>query len=163
MWALLVSLSAAHAGPAVGVMVGGALPLATDTLSDPGAQLGLYAGYRKSIGPVHLQPELVFRTNTGAAPLEGTEGGSQLSALAGGAVTFLGPVSFGPYAHVGLAVQDIGPVYDAGLMAEFTAVGPLAVGLRLGWQDERVGECPVCELEPAKNWLVGTVTAGLAF
>jgi hypothetical protein len=163
MLALLASLSVAEAGPAVGVMVGGALPLAMDTSSDPGAQLGLYAGYRKSIGPVHLQPELVVRSNTGARPEDGTDGGSQFSAVVGGAVTFLGPVSFGPYAHLGLAVQDIGPVYDAGLMAEVTAVGPLAVGLRLGWQDERVGYCPACALEPAKNWLTGTLTAGLAF
>jgi hypothetical protein len=144
---LLFSMSAAWAGPAVGVMVGGGVPLDRD-VSDPGAQLGLYGGYRASVGPVHLQPEVILRSNL-AAPAAALN--------VGGAVTFLGPISPGVYWHtgVGLIYDEVQPVMDFGALAEVHAVGPLAVGLRVGWQKD--------EPEPvaSDDWLVLHLTVGL--
>lgn len=146
MWLVQTAL----AGPAAGVTA--SLGAALDRADRPalGAITGFYAGYRVDLGPLHLQPELVGRWNGGAA------GAAAL--VLGGAVTVFNPVRVGAYVHTGFGAADGRSVSDAGVMAELALPGPLAVGLRAGWQKDD----PAVR-SPAENWLQVGLTAGLDF
>jgi hypothetical protein len=156
---VLVFLSqAAFAGFQAGALAGAGVPLESPTASEaPGIEGGLYAGYRGSVGPLHLQPELVGRLNSG-----GPAGGVALGAVA----TFGALMNLGVFAHGGVGVVGYNePTFDAGAVAEVRPpLAPVALGLRIGW--ERVsplhfkcGNCP----QPSDQWLMVTATAGVSF
>lgn len=156
---VLVMLSqAAFAGFELGLIGGAGLPLDRPTASEaPGLESGVYAGYRGSVGPLHLQPELVGRLNSG-----GPAGGAVL----GGLATFGSVVSVGGFAHGGIEIVGANePTFDAGAVAEVRPpLAPLAVGLRIGWEranpaQDRCGDCD----PPSDQWLVLAATAGLSF
>lgn len=153
-----IALPAAHAGPMVQVMAGGALPVAKDTDSSSGALLGLIGGYRAKVGPVALQPEAVVRYNLDA---------STLAVGAGGEVTFgmAGPLRVGPYAHIGTTVVPApAPSPDAGLSIVINPPTPVIVGARVGWQWDHPTQlkCDNCA-QPAEHWLTAAITAGAVF
>ena len=155
---LVFLAQAAHAGFQVGALAGAGVPLDADTSSTaPGIEGGIYAGYRASLGPLHLQPELLGRLNTGAPA-----GGAALGALA----TFGTLVNFGAYAHGGIGIVGYPePTFDAGAVAEVRPpVIPLAVGLRIGWEkvnpaQDKCGNCA----QPSDQWLMVAATVGLSF
>jgi hypothetical protein len=121
---LLLWTMAAWAGPAIELSGGGAIPLDSPTASGNGAQGGLAIGYRKKVGPVALQPELVLRTNL-QAPV--------IVAGAGAQVVVGKPVGVGAYAHLGIGVQGYPqPSPDAGLQLVVDPPTPLVLALRAG-------------------------------
>ena len=148
----------AFAGAAFGVTVGPVVPLDRQTTLDAGMQYSAYFGDRASIGPVHLQPELVGRWN--AAADAGALG-------AGGAVTLsIGPVALGPYAHVGVALsRNFGPAGDIGALGEITLLKPLFLGLRTGWQRDGVGYSSggFVDSPAGTHWFGASAEVGLVF
>lgn len=156
---VLVLVSAqAFAGFQAGAVAGAGVPLDSPTASrTPGIEGGVYVGYRASVGPLHLQPEVLGRLNT-----EAPAGGLAV----GGLATFGALVNFGVYAHAGIGVVGYTePTFDAGGVLEVRPpLAPVAVGLRIGWEDispakYRCGDCP----QPAEQWLMIGATAGVSF
>lgn len=154
----LLGAEVARAGGAVGAVVGPVAPL------EEGGGVGMsyqgYLGDRLSVGPVHLQPEVTGRWNSAA----------RAGAVSAGAAVSLslGPVALGPYAHVGLGVGGgHGSVGDVGLLGEVTLLKPVIVGVRAGWQRDRVDqEAPsaLVGYEPIpERWASVGLEVGLAF
>ena len=153
----IAMMSNAHAGFSAGALASAAVPISADSDSSPGSELGLWLGWRVSVGPIHVRPEVQGLLNNAS---------SVGNVAVGGNVTFLGPVHVGPYVHMGLGLGDGGkPTTDLGLVAEFTP-GPLLVGLRLGWENLPGADIDCHSLNgacgaPSDHWLTAGLEVGL--
>jgi hypothetical protein len=130
--ALLLATFPARAGVIVELDAGPVFPMEDSPATQTGANLALAAGYRWSLGLLHLRPEVIARLNTGADA--GAIG------LGGAATLGTAVVAFGPYAHVAAAMGGgSGANGDVGALFEVHALPVLFFGARLGWQQDRSG------------------------